>query len=423
MDDNVIDLAARRHAEKPEPPPWSEGLDRDNDGEPLVNLANAMTALRDAPELDKCLGFDEMQQAAVLLAALPDRPDDRLPRALQDADVSVVQEWLQRHELRRISADVTRQAMEHRARERPFHPVRDYLSGLEWDNVPRLHYWLRTYLNVKDSEFDRKYISQIGLMFMVSMVARIMQPGCKYDYMLVLEGDQGAKKSSLCEVLAGQWFSDDMPHIGTDAVRLSMHLRGKWLVEAAELSTLDKSEVEELKAFITRRIERYIPKYGRKEVVEPRQCVLVGTTNKDTYLRDETGARRFWPVQVGAIDAAELARDRDQLFAEAVVRYRAGEPWWPDEAFEAQYIKPQQNARYELDAWEQAIETWIKTQYIRRTTILDVARDALGFQVPRLGTADQRRIGAVLTHLGWQRGARGTGGIRYWEPAVERNDA
>ncbi len=412
--DNVIDLAARRHAENPEPPPWAEGLSLDKNGEPFSNLENAMTALRDAPELNLCFAWDEMQQAAVLLAPLPGRPESKLPRTLQDADVSVVQEWLQRNGLHHISADVTRRAMEHRATERSFHPVRDYLNGLEWDRTPRLAYWLRTYLNVPDTDQDRAYVSQIGTMFLISMVARVMRPGCKCDYMLVFEGDQGAKKSTLCEVLAGQWFSDDLPRIGGDAVRLSMHLRGKWLVEAAELSTLGKSEVEDLKAVITRQSERYTPKYGRKEVDEPRQCVLVGTTNKDTYLRDETGARRFWPVKVGAIDVAGLTRDRDQLFAEAVVRYRAGEQWWPAEGFEAQYIKPQQDARYEADAWEQAIEAWTKEQFVTRTTILEVAKDALHFDMPRIGTADQRRIMAALTRLGWHRGVRGTDGTRYW---------
>lgn len=235
-------------------------------------------------------------------------------------------------------------------------------------------------------------------MFLVAMVARIYEPGCKADYMLVFEGPQGVGKSRVCRALGGRWFSDGLPDIrDKDGTQ---HLRGKWLIEIAELAAIGRAEAEALKSFVSRPIERYRPSYGRNEVIEPRQCVFVGTTNKTVYLKDETGARRFWPVKVGKIDIEALKRDRDQLFAEAVAAYRAGEQWWPDSEFERRHIKPEQEVRYEADPWEQAILEYVAP--LSRVRVTDIARDALHIaSIGKIGTADQRRIAGVLVSKGW----------------------
>ena len=215
--------------------------------------------------------------------------------------------------------------------------------------------------------------------------------------MLVLEGKQGAGKSRACRVLAGEYFSDDLPDIhGKDAAQ---HLRGKWLIEVAELSAISKADAEALKSFISRPEEKYRPPYGRKEVTEPRQCVFVGTTNRATYLKDETGARRFWPVKVGFIDIDALTRDRDQLFAEAVAAYRAGAEWWPDAAFEREHIAPEQRQRFDTDPWDQTIRDYALGR--ERVAVMEIAETALSLDKGEVGTTEQRRITSVLTEMGW----------------------
>ena len=185
---------------------------------------------------------------------------------------------------------------------------------------------------------------------------------------------------------------------------MSQHLRGKWLIEFSEMHAMGRAEAALLKAFISRTTERYRPSYGHMEVIEPRQCVFVGTTNRETYLRDETGGRRFWPVRVGEIDIDGLRDIRDQLFAEAILLYRDGRRWWPDREFEREHMMPEQAARYEADAWEENIAAYVGGQ--SQVTVGQVARDALHIEIPRLGTADQRRIAAVLDNLQWKRGKR-----------------
>jgi predicted P-loop ATPase len=372
-----------------------------------------MIGLRRVSALAGAFRFDEMLRTAILIAKLPSAAErseesDALPRPIRDTDATQLQEWFQRQGLARISKETVHSAIDLRARENAFHPVKDYLNAVKWDGVQRLETWITKYVGAKQTP----YLAGIGPMFFRALVARIFDPGCKADHLLILEGPQGVLKSTVCAIIAGQWFSDNLTDVThKDAMQ---HLRGKWLVEVAEMSAMSKADASALKAFITRTVERYRPAYGRCEVDEPRQCVFIGTTNKTIYLRDETGGRRFWPVKVGKLDTNALARDRDQLFAEAVDQYRSGAKWWPDGEFERRYISGEQEARFEGDPWESTIESFISGR--SRVTVTEIAHDALDMKTERIGTADQRRITAVLERAAWESDRDWKG--RYYKPSM-----
>ena len=387
---------------------WKADWQVSEAGTPLTNLFNAMIALRCHPRLERLVHLDELDCA--MFIKKESEMDEECPRLMTDADVLAIQEELQRTGLRRVSKGTVQDAIELYARENRYHPVRDYLRSLQWDGETRIRGWLSRYLGVEGCA----YADEIGCLFLIAMVARVMQPGCKVDYMLILEGPQGTLKSSACKILAGRWFSDNLPDLARgDAVRTSMHLRGKWLIEIAEMSAFSAAGSHKLKEFLTQTEERYTPKYGRQEVREPRQCVFVGSTNEDAYLKDATGASRFWPVKVGVIDLDALAADRDQLLAEAFAAFQGGASWWPDRAFEAEHIAPQQEARYEADPWEEAIESWIGSGWRLRISVNEVLKFVVGMDVSKIGTREQRRVSAILQRLGWI--AKQSHGKRFYE--------
>ena len=389
---------------------WWDRLERDDKGRIVADLDNVLVALRGAEQFQLAVAFDEMMMHSIVTREWPrvpeaDPADKPVPRETDDDDISSLQQWLQRMGIRRIGREIVGQAVEHLAHERPQHPIRDYLNNLEWDGVKRLDRWLFTYFGAEAGSDDEiEYVAAIGKMFLIAMVKRIFKPGCQADYMLVLEGEQGTLKSTACRVLAGgDWFSDGLPEniSGKDA---RQHLRGKWLMEVPELAAFSKAEVEALKAFITRREEKYRPPFGRHDVAEKRQCLFIGTTNQGVYIKDVTGGRRFWPVKTTVIDVTGLAEARDQLFAEAMVAHRNNEPHWPDPDFERSHFKPQQLARQEDDPWLAIIQEGLdKRPEWRKFIIADIAREILGFDgASRIGTADNRRIMNCLNELGYE---------------------
>ncbi len=386
-DDNVINIG--------KPQDWRAMCQKNEKGKLLPNFHNALVALQHDPAVRDAFGYDEMLRVPVVLHEVG--MIDTCHRVFADTDTLTLLQWMQRNGFPFMTLETVRNAALKHCMDCSFHPVKTWLRSLVWDETPRIGVWLPRYMG---APFNA-YTQHIGRMFFVQMVARIAEPGCQADHMLVLEGNQGILKSSACRVLGGEWFSDHLPEI-TNGREASQHLRGKWLIEVAEMHAMNRAEATQLKSFITRTTERYRPYWGRNEVIEPRQCVFVGTTNQDCYLRDPTGGRRFWPVQTGvesAIDLEGLAADREQLFAEAVHSYRQGDQWWPDPQFEAEFVRPEQAARFEGDIWEDKIRQHVSGRI--RVTTAEIAKDCLLIPDQHMTVAHAVRIAGVLKELGW----------------------
>lgn len=234
---------------------------------------------------------------------------------ISDDDAIKIKFWLSSRYRFEPSKDLIYEAMTYLAEKNSFDPVREWLSSLpEWDGTNRLDGWLKENF---EAEGDPEYLAQVFRKWMVAMVMRDFHPGCKFDWMPIFEGKQGIGKSSLGRLLVGEkYFVDWLPDLSDKDSALG--LQGAWAVEFGELSNLRKQDVESAKAFITRTVDKVRPPYGRKWIESPRRCVFFGTTNSDTYLRDDSGNRRFKPVKVGNLNFEALQRDREQLFAEAL---------------------------------------------------------------------------------------------------------
>ena len=302
------------------------------------------------------------------------------------------------------------------ARENPMHPVCGYLNALNWDRTPRLDTWLTRYLGVEDSP----YVRAVGSRFPISAVARVFVPGCQADHMLILEGPQGILKSSALRALAGApWFTDRISNLGSKDS--SMEVAGKWFIEMSEFDALTRATNSAIKSFTTRRNERFRPPYGKHVVERPRQCVFVGSINPiGGYLGDPTGARRVWPVACGAIDLEALVRDRDQLWAEVVVRFQAGDRWW----LETLSFKSWRLSSKPLDSRSMPGPKRSATGAGRDdVSVGEVLVGALGDPQESWSQTAQNRVAAILAFTGFKRYRPGRTGQprtpRYRRDAVD----
>lgn len=384
---------------------WRSGLQKTNGGAIKPTITNVYLAVKWEIHGNQWLAFDQFLGEAVVTGETPWARDSE-GRTWSDQDT--LQARLRLNSLYGVDfgSQLVHDAVEAVARDNSFHPVRKYLQALRWDGVPRLDTWLHRYLGADETKGGdcRLYLKLAGAWWMIGAVARVMKPGCRMDNVLIFEGKQGAYKSTALSILAGEWFLDTPIVIGDkDGYQA---LRGKWIIELAELDSLNKAESTKAKAFFSSPKDSFRPSYGRRPVDCPRQCVFGGTTNEDSYMRDGTGNRRYWPVEIDSIRIKELTRDRDQLWAEAFARFNAGERWWP-EGDDRDEFEAQQALRLIPDPWEAAIGDWLAQPEValrcrtRGVTTFEVLRHACKVEEGRMDERSQQmRVAKALRGLG-----------------------
>jgi predicted P-loop ATPase len=369
------------------------------------SLENAGLFLEHHPDISQRLEYNAFTIRVMVLRPFPwgSQNPNHYPRELNESDAVNFCRWLERQGQYGLSKEKAFYILGTVAEENARHPLQDWLRGIAWDNTPRCEKWLIDYLGVDDSPYARI----VGKRFLVGAAARALQPGCKMDTMLIFEGAQGIGKSSAARVLFGdEYFTDSLSPIGTkDAAQ---EMGGKWCIEIAELAQFLKADQRHVKEMLSKSTDRFRPPYGKSPREFPRHCVFIGTYNPTANgpLKDESGARRFWPVECRKVDLEALARDRERIWAEAVDLLSRGEKWWLQDG-EVKLAEVEQEARYDEDVWEELVAE--HTSGIRTTTIPEVLKK-MDMKADRMGKSEQMRVASCLRRLGFKKETRWSDG-------------
>ena len=317
---------------------WKAELEYSKSGRLQCTIGNIILILENDPALRGRITHDLFAGVDAVEGGLPWNKHATQWTDNDDANLRV---WLERNYditgKDKISDALTAVLTRH-----SYHPIRDYLDSLTWDGVPRLERLIIDYIGAEDTELNRAMTRK----HFTAAVARVFEPGCKYDYCLILTGPEGAGKSTLLGKMGGKWFNDSITT--TEGKEGMEQLRRAWIIEMGELAGIKRSEVETVKAYLSKRVDIYRAAYGRRTTEHPRQCVFCGTTNETAFLKGDTGNRRFWVMEVipslrKHTDWLQaLDRDRDQLWAEARHYYKRGERLYLSQELEAQAKQRQQ---------------------------------------------------------------------------------
>ncbi len=293
------------------------------------------------------------------------------------------------------------------SRRYAYHPLKNYLNSLKWDSKSRLDTWLIDYLGTEDNDYTRA----VGRKMLCGAVARAYNPGCKFDHMVILEGIQGIGKSTLLEVLCGEWYIDTDFSSAEQRKDLIDTLSSGWIVEIGDMSGFNKADIKNVRAFITRKVDKIRLPYGKRVLAFPKQCILVGTHNPsgdNEYLRDDSGNRRFWPVECTKADYIKIKQDRDQLFAEAIIKWKEGEKLYLDINDDNQAIEILRRihaARESTNPLKKQIESYVK--FKNEVTSTEIISEGFKIDISRVSAnsikGKQTLIGIWMRKNKWEK--------------------
>lgn len=353
--------------------------------------------------LKDSLIFNEFRSQIRVVKQLPwwlrQKPIGKSGVEWSDDDTVNFKSWLSREKRFDVQKNLINDSVLAVSHNYPTHPVRDYLDSLKWDGTLRLEKWLIDYAGADNTP----YIRDISKKTLLQAVKRIYRPGCKADHMLILEGKQGVGKSTLVNILGGEYYAD--VHIDPHSKDTVDALRGRWIVEISELEVFRRSDSNSLKAFISRQTDVVRPAYASKSIEIDRQFIFIGTTNLDAmgqYFLDSAN-RRYWPVEIKQVDFAGIQAARDQLFAEAADRVLSGDDVFitdPEVLKEAERV---QASRRISDAWLPMIEEYIREYKFSFITIKDIWKYCLKGPEHSIKANDQKRIAQCLIDLDYEK--------------------
>lgn len=379
---------------------WRQYLEATRFGEYKPTLHNCRTILTNVCGTPNIVGRNEFAANDFYMVNTPWR--SKKGDAVVDHDITRIKFYCIENFAVEFGDHCINQTLIEIADKNRYHPVRDWLRGLEWDGVERIDTWLKDYAG---AEAPEPYLSNVSRKLLVALVARVMKPGIKFDQIAILEGLQGTGKSTILRKLVGDdWFSDAPLNIGDKDAVLTM--QSKWLIEVGELSSLNKAEIETFKSFISQQVDRIRAPYGKRVEEHPRQCVVIGTTNNDEYLRDLTGNRRFWSVKtVGRIDHVAIEKVRGQLFAEAYAYFKLGEPLWLEDRDAETQAVGEQAKRMQSDEWLPIVEDIVTLETFPRAgfEMREVSKKMDSLGAHKLSPTDVHRISRCLKLLGFER--------------------
>jgi putative DNA primase/helicase len=406
----------------PKAPPWDTCLLKNKAGAYIPCLRNAVAILTHRKEWHNVIAYDAFAGVVVKRRDPPWTSTDLAPEREMYGDWSKEDSiraacWIADEYNCPMPTHIVDEAVQVVGARWEVHPVRDYLNDLRWDRKHRVDSFLVRVAGAPDTA----YVRAVTKNFFLGAIARIMRPGEQVDTVLILEGAQGIGKSTMLRLLASDaWFLDTTFNIGSkDGYQV---LRRKWIVEFSELDALNHAELSRVKAFISSVKDTYRQSYGRAAVDFLRQCVFAGTVNPNGagYLNDPTGARRFWPVTLTRpVDFKAIRSERDQLWAEALFRYRKCEPWHLRDPKLLRAAAEEAEARREHHPWEHHFRTWLAEhdRTKRGVSIEELLTKAVDMRKDQQDRAAQTKAGKALRALGWTVVARGVDGTRRYLPA------